>query len=283
MASWFRPAGSGSSHRRPTASARGSAAMAASTCTPPEAGSKGCSRAEAIPRLEARSAPPAPAGDLRFGTVPEYGPDIRAALEASPRQRAGNCKEGVALHVLRLKRSLGRIAVGALAAAATLPGPTTAVAAGVLMHPTVSDYAQISTSTTPPSEAQCESVGRTCFTPQALQSAYNLGPLYAQGLNGRGITIAIVDSYGSDTIAHDLHVFDQAFGLQPMCGEEGVTCAAGMPTFSVLNVQGSPPTNSPPPNNGTGQENHTLWDLEVSLDVETSHAIAPMANILLVT
>ena len=39
------------------------------------------------------------------------------------------------------------------------------------------------------------------------------------------MTIAIVDSYGSDTMAHDLHVFDQAFGLPPMCGEEGVTCA----------------------------------------------------------
>jgi len=56
-----------------------------------------------------------------------------------------------------------------------------------------------------------------------------------------------------------------------------------MPTFSQLHVQGSPATSSPPPNNGTGQENHTLWDLEVSLDVETAHAIAPQANILLVT
>lgn len=142
-------------------------------------------------------------------------------------------------------------------------------------------YALISTGTTPPTEAQCESVGRRCFTPQAIQAAYNLGPLYQQGLNGNGMTIAIVDSYGSDTIAHDLHVFDTAFGLQPMCGEEGVTCAAGMPTFSVLHVQGAPATVSQP-GNGTGQENKAAWALEVSLDVETAHAIAPMANILLV-
>ena len=95
------------------------------------------------------------------------------------------------------------------------------------------------------------------------------------------MTIAIVDSYGSDTMAHDLHVFDQAFGLQPMCGEEGVTCAPGMPTFSELHINGSPATKAQP-GKGTHQEDKSRWALEVALDVETSHAIAPMANILLV-
>jgi subtilase family serine protease len=164
-------------------------------------------------------------------------------------------------------------AAGAVRSPAPLPLP----------QPTVSDWTQVSSSTTPPTEAQCFSVGRRCFTPQAIQSAYNVGPLYADGLKGNGQTIAIIDSFGSDTIAHDLHVFDQAFGLQPMCGEEGVTCSSGMPTFSRLELQGSPPTASPPPNNGTGQETHTLWALEVTLDVETAHAMAPDANILLVT
>src|SRR6476660_207411 len=146
-------------------------------------------------------------------------------------------------------------------------------------HPTVSDYQFIKTTT--PTEADCKAVGRTCFTPQAIQSAYNVGPLYNAGWNGKGITIAIVDSYGSDTMAHDLHVFNQAFNLQPMCGEEGVTCAAGMPKFSELAINGSPATK-PQPGNGTHQEDKSAWALEVALDVETSHAIAPMANILLV-
>jgi subtilase family serine protease len=100
-------------------------------------------------------------------------------------------------------------------------------------------------------------------------------------LNGKGMTIAIVDAYGSDTMAHDLHVFDQAFGLQPMCGEEGVACTASMPKFSELTLNGSPATK-PQPGNGTHQEDKTAWALEVALDVETSHAIAPGANILLV-
>jgi len=108
-----------------------------------------------------------------------------------------------------------------------------------------------------------------------------VGPLYAAGRNGSGVTIAIVDSWGSDTIRHDLHVFDTAFGIQPMCGEEGVTCAPGMPTFDVFYPNGSPATK-PPSGNGPGLEDKTLWALEVSLDVETAHAIAPGANILLV-
>src|SRR5262249_8245692 len=152
------------------------------------------------------------------------------------------------------------------------------------VHPTVAEYTQLTTSTTPPTEAQCFSVGRRCFIPQSIRAAYRMQPLYDAGLDGRGQTIAIVDSYGSDTIAHDLHVFNTAFGLQPMCGEEGVTCAAGMPTSQPLHRQGVPATTAPPPtSNGTGQEDRSAWALEVSLDVETAHAIAPMANILLVT
>jgi subtilase family serine protease len=151
-------------------------------------------------------------------------------------------------------------------------------------HPSWTDAQLVSTSTTPPTEAQCFSVGRRCFAPQAIQAAYNVGPLYAAGLNGSGQTIALVDSYGSDTMAHDLHVFDNAFGLQQMCGEEGVTCAPGMPTFSQLALQGSPATKAPPSqSHGTGQENKAAWALEVALDVETAHAMAPQANILLVT
>src|SRR3954470_25030226 len=130
-----------------------------------------------------------------------------------------------------MKRLLASASLLAVLAAAVLvaafAGHATAAAVPV-PHPTFSDQQQMTTSETPPSELQCESVGRTCFTPQAIQSAYNLGPLYGAGLDGHGTTIAIVDSYGSDTMAHDLHVFDTQFGIAPMCGEEGVTCTAGM-------------------------------------------------------
>jgi subtilase family serine protease len=116
-----------------------------------------------------------------------------------------------------------------------------------------------------------------------MRAAYNYPLLFAQGFDGKGKTIAIIDSFGSPTMASDLHIFNTAFGLQPMCGEAGVTCTSDMPTFRVLQVQGSPPPVPQPPNNGTGQEDHFAWAVEVSLDVEWAHATAPAANIILVT
>jgi subtilase family serine protease len=184
-----------------------------------------------------------------------------------------------------MKRKLLTVAVLAVVVAATavLMGSMTrssgARAAYPVPQPTVSDFQFISAAT--PTETDCEAVARTCFTPQAIQSAYNVGPLYQQGFTGKGVTIAILDSYGSDTMAHDLHVFNTAFGLKSMCGEEGVTCAAGMPTFSELAINGSPDTTAQP-GKGTKLEDKSAWALEVALDVETSHAMAPDANILLV-
>src|SRR6516165_4688175 len=87
-----------------------------------------------------------------------------------------------------------------------------------LPQPMFSDALLISASTTPPTQLQCFSVHRRCFTPQTVQTSYNLGPLYAAGNQGQGQTIAIIDSYGSDTIAHDLSVYNTAFGLPHMCG-----------------------------------------------------------------
>lgn len=184
-------------------------------------------------------------------------------------------------------RMLGLASGVALAAATLFAGTVPAsplIAPSPVVQPAVSDYVQVTNSATPPTQAQCASVGRRCFTPQSTRAAYNVNPLYAAGNDGHGITIAIVDSYGSDTMAHDLHVYNQAFGLPPLCGEEAVTCTPGMATFSQLHLQGSPATKAPPATSkGTGQENKAAWALEVALDVETAHAMAPGANILLVT
>ncbi|MEY2516786.1 MAG: hypothetical protein QOJ89_4144 [bacterium] len=172
----------------------------------------------------------------------------------------------------------------AVAVVATSDRRVVAAAVPAQVRPTVSDYQRIAGSETPPSEAQCNSVGRRCFAPQSVRSAYNLQSLYDIGTDGRGETIAIVDAYGSDTIAHDLHVYDQAFGLPPMCGEQGVTCAPGMPRFSRLHLQGAPATKAPPSTaKSPGPEDKSAWALEVALDVEVAHAVAPAANILLVT
>jgi subtilase family serine protease len=178
----------------------------------------------------------------------------------------------------------------AVAVLLTEQGSTFPQSSGVPGHaehsvflPAVAQWQLISSDTTPPPESACFAAGVRCFTPQAMNAAYNYGSLYAQDFNGKGKTIAVIDSFGSPTIASDLHVFDTAFGLQPMCGEAEVTCTPDMPTFRILEVQGSPPALPQPPNNGTGQEDHFAWAVEVSLDVEWAHATAPQANIVLVT
>src|SRR5215467_5459622 len=156
---------------------------------------------------------------------------------------------------------------------------------GVVFATAVVSWQVVKQDDTPPSEADCYVFfGSRCFTPSSMAAAYNYAVLHGAGNQGQGMTIAVIDSFGSDTIAHDLHVFNQAFGLQPMCGEEDVICAPGMPTFQILSLQGSPATKAPPPNsNGTNLQARSAWIVETSLDVEWAHATAPMANILLVT
>ncbi|MGH3171863.1 MAG: hypothetical protein ACRDN0_39135, partial [Trebonia sp.] len=52
----------------------------------------------------------------------------------------------------------------------------------------------------PPTSAQClASLGVPCYSSPQVERAYDLPPLYARGLNGRGRTIVIVDPYGSPT------------------------------------------------------------------------------------
>jgi hypothetical protein len=77
--------------------------------------------------------------------------------------------------------------------------------------------------------------------------------------DGRGQSIAIVDAYDDPNIASDLATFDQNYGLP------------APPVFRKWDEFGS--TNYPAVDSG--------WDLEISLDVEWAHAIAPKANIIL--
>jgi subtilase family serine protease len=150
--------------------------------------------------------------------------------------------------------------------------------------PAISDYQFLSASTTPPTESQCFAVGRRCFTPVAMQNAYNLLPLYAANHEGQGITIAIIDSFGNPNMASDLANFDTQMSLPHMCGEPGQTCGAGTPTFQHVYWNGKTEVKAPPPNShNPGLQDRNAWTLETSLDVEWAHAIAPMANILNVT
>jgi len=98
------------------------------------------------------------------------------------------------------------------------------------------------------------------YQPSDIQTAYNLTPLYHEGLTGKGTTVAIVDAYGSTTIANDVAAFSQFMGLPE-------------PNLTIIGT----PTES----NFSGDAN-SGWAAETTLDVEWVHAIAPGANIVLV-
>src|SRR6266571_2728022 len=105
--------------------------------------------------------------------------------------------------------------------------------------------------------------GVHCYTPQDIDSAYGVDAVHAAGWTGAGQTIVIVDSYGSPTVASDLHAFDQAFGLPDPKLTIHYPC--GTPTFSnaMHGIQAN-------------------WAEETSLDLQWAHAIAPGADIVLV-
>lgn len=120
------------------------------------------------------------------------------------------------------------------------------------------------------------------FTPPGIQASYKLGPLYDEGLTGTGKTIAIVDSFGYPGAAADLKQFSQDYGLPMMCGMPGVACTDGMPTFKNLTFGNHQVKPMPPKSQSPGQEESNAWSVEVALDMEYAHTIAPGANITLV-
>src|SRR5215469_15228268 len=84
--------------------------------------------------------------------------------------------------------------VAACAAAALWGAPAGSQALGASLPtpiPTVAEYQFLTASPTPPTEANCFSVGRRCFTPASMQESYNLTPLLTAGNQGQGMTIAI--------------------------------------------------------------------------------------------
>lgn len=102
----------------------------------------------------------------------------------------------------------------------------------------------------------------TNWTPQSLASAY--GIVWSPAL-GAGKTIAIIDAYDAPAVEADLATFSRAFGL-PAC-----TTANGC--FKRVNQVGA---SAPRPSFDAD------WALEIDLDVQWAHAMAPGAKILLV-
>ena len=154
-------------------------------------------------------------------------------------------------------------AVSAAADAASAGSAASARQPDVVIHPDVL-HAAGHAEKQPPTTADCEQAfGIACYGPGQIQQAYNLPVLFQHGVNGRGATIVIVDSFGSPTIQNDLSVFDRTFGLP------------APPSFTVIQPAGRVPPYDPHNSGMAG------WAGETTLDVEYAHTIAPDAKIVL--
>ena len=97
------------------------------------------------------------------------------------------------------------------------------------------------------------------LTPAQVRHAYGFDQIVNQG---EGQTIAIVDAYDNPNIEADLGVFSSTFGLPP--------CTTANECFKKVYATGSKPRTD------------AGWALEIALDVQWAHAVAPKAKIVLV-
>lgn len=131
----------------------------------------------------------------------------------------------------------------------------------------------------------------TVYTPAQIRAAYDLPALPTAGTNlsaseaaalGAGQTIYIVDAYDDPNALTDLNNFSTTFGL-PTCTQLTITSATSLPLAApgsacqlavvYSNASGSFNAGAPAYNSG--------WQPETALDVQWSHAIAPLARIVL--
>ncbi len=183
-------------------------------------------------------------------------------------------------------RGVSRSAIAAAVACATLaalvlvssaPGVSSGSAKRSAFWPLAARPLQAKTLVQPlPTSGCVATIAIRCYSPYQFSKAYALGGLQAAGIDGSGETIAIVDSFGSPTIAHDLHQFDQTFGVSNTAGIPVDPAIAQDPELQIIQPAGVVPPFDPTNGDMVG------WAEETTLDVEWSHVVAPKAKILLV-
>ncbi|MGC8583465.1 MAG: S53 family peptidase [Thermoproteus sp.] len=112
------------------------------------------------------------------------------------------------------------------------------------------------------------------WLPKGLQFIYDELPLLLKGVDGRGVTIGIVDAFGDvnftlaymyqykDVSSYDFALFNKLFGLPQ--APLSVIYPVGMPVITPYNLYDA-----------------LGWSYETALDIEYAHTMAPGANIVL--
>ncbi len=101
------------------------------------------------------------------------------------------------------------------------------------------------------------SVGQ-CYDPYQMRKAYGVDSLIANGYDGTGKTIVIIDAFDDPHLQSDFNTFNTFYGL---------------PAQTITQVYPGGQANTP---------YNAGWSQEMQLDVDWSHAIAPGAKIVLV-
>jgi subtilase family serine protease len=107
-------------------------------------------------------------------------------------------------------------------------------------------------------------IGLACYTPQIFHTAYEVPWTINGQWAGTGEQVAIVDAFGSPTVAADLAIYDAEFGLP--AANLHVYYPGGQVPYSPMARKGL----------------QTGWAEETSLDVQTVHDLAPGARINLI-
>ena len=131
----------------------------------------------------------------------------------------------------------------------------------------------------------------TYYTPAQIRMAYGLDKLPAASAanlgayQGSGQTIVIVGAFHNASVADDLAVFSQRFGLGA-CQNLSIASNTALPlpkpapgsgcSFSVVYATATGAMTSKVPAGNAG------WATETALDVQWAHAMAPQARIILV-
>jgi subtilase family serine protease len=111
-----------------------------------------------------------------------------------------------------------------------------------------------------------------CYDPATFASAYGIDRLHAAGITGKGQTLMIGVAYGSPTIQADLDHFSDVFRLPRK------TIQFLYPDGKYTNSLRQDPPGDPSQLDG----NKMGAAKETTLDVETAHAVAPDADIVLI-
>lgn len=117
---------------------------------------------------------------------------------------------------------------------------------------------------TPGTPSQCAArYGVPCYGAPQLQRAYGVDTLHRRGIDGAGETLAVVMPLGNPRVREDLDAYSKASGLPP----------ADLEVIKRGDVRDADPDNPLEAQNVQ----------EANLDLQTMHAIAPSAQLILVS